>query len=86
MYLELQERLDRETIEDFEEVSVSGAEFKTARKALAMTQVGVAERLGVTQKTVSFWERDKYPVPVSIELAMKQLKTEYIERLQGSGV
>jgi transcriptional regulator with XRE-family HTH domain len=66
---------------------VSGADFRTARKALGLNQTQIADRLGVTQKTVSYWETGKQPdIPKAIELAMKQLKAEYIERLQGSGV
>lgn len=36
--------------------------IRDARKASKMSQRDVAERLGVTQPTLSGWESDKYPI------------------------
>ena len=45
-----------------------GDALRTARVELGVYQHTVADRLGVTKQTVSYWERGRHPMPVSTAL------------------
>jgi transcriptional regulator with XRE-family HTH domain len=42
---------------------MSGEEFRRHRRRLGFTQVGLAERIGVHEITISRWERDVVAIP-----------------------
>ncbi len=41
---------------------MTGREVRQVRKMLGLTQVGFAEKVGVTSNTVARWERDELTV------------------------
>ncbi|HTM45740.1 MAG TPA: type II toxin-antitoxin system MqsA family antitoxin [Polyangiaceae bacterium] len=49
--------------------SVTGDMLRLARKALDLTQVGFAQRLGTTAESVSRWEREERPMEPWVPLA-----------------
>lgn len=51
------------------------ADLKAAREALGLSQNGLAERLGVSQSTVSRWEAGLMPIerPAMLRLALERL-------------
>jgi len=38
-------------------------QFKSKRKKLSYTQKGLAEKMGVSHKTIESWEQGRNPVP-----------------------
>jgi transcriptional regulator with XRE-family HTH domain len=52
---------------------MTGAELKTARMRLKMTQAELAEAIGMTRTSVARMERDEQPVMRTTELAIKYL-------------
>lgn len=50
--------------------------FKYLRKHMDMAQRQVAEMLGVSEETVSLWERARQPVPKSADLILRTLVKE----------
>lgn len=48
-------------------------EIKTIRKALGLTQQGLADALGVALRTYTDWERGVRPIPRTAELALSYL-------------
>jgi transcriptional regulator with XRE-family HTH domain len=60
-------------------------ELRGRRKALDLTQEGLAQELGVTPTTVARWERDEVPIPGYLELALDglELKMKGTKRKKG---
>ena len=48
---------------------MNAEQFKTARKSLGMSQEQLAERLGITRRTVSAWETSGPPAVAVLALA-----------------
>jgi len=48
------------------QVNMIGKEFRKHRKRLGLTQVGLANRMGVTANTVARWERGEIPIRESM--------------------
>ena len=55
---------------------MTGTEHKAKRKALGINQERWGEIVGVGRVAVSDWERDKYPIPVAVELLLLELQRE----------
>jgi len=57
---------------------VTGPELRAARLALGLTQVALAERLGVPKDTLNRWEMGRQSIrfPTVLALAMEQLARE----------
>lgn len=55
--------------------AITGSELKRLRTALSLTQVQLAERLGVDPNTYARWERQSMRIgcPVVLKLAMSYL-------------
>jgi len=56
---------------------MEGEELKEKRIALGLTQVQLAEILGVKPNTVARWERGLLAVPRTVELAMETVERMY---------
>lgn len=56
---------------------MEGEELKERRIALGLTQVQLAEILGVKPNTVARWERGLLAVPRTVELAMETVERIY---------
>ena len=54
-------------------MTMTAAEFRAARLALSLSQLRLAQELGVVRTTIAYWEHDVRPVPRAVELAMKYL-------------
>lgn len=54
------------------------AELRAARRALGLTQVALAARLGVPQATIWRWETGKHGIdhPEILRLALERLRDE----------
>lgn len=65
---------------------MTGEELRRTRKRLGLTQVALAERLGVASNTVARWERDELPVrePVA-RLIRLTAKTMLKSKPKGAG-
>jgi len=61
---------------------VAGAELKFARKAMGLTQVALAEHLGVNAETISRWETNAEPFKRTVQLAVLRLLDE-VQRTGG---
>jgi DNA-binding XRE family transcriptional regulator len=57
---------------------MTGEEFKQAREKMRLTQTDLASRLGVTETTIYRWETDKAPISKTVELALKQIRSELL--------
>jgi transcriptional regulator with XRE-family HTH domain len=53
---------------------MDGEELKGEREKLGLTQVQLAEELGVNVTTISRWERNVRSIPAHLPLALKALK------------
>lgn len=53
-----------------------GIELRARRLALGLTQPALADELDVSQPTVSYWEKDKYPIPRGVDLDLHELEAE----------
>ena len=60
---------------------MTAAQLKTERERLGLTQAVLAERLGVTARTIQRWEAG-YPIPTAITLAIRQLERRSGRRRQ----
>ena len=49
-------------------------DLRTARKALCLTQAGLAGELGCTKTAVAYWERGERPMPPWMVLAIEGLR------------
>lgn len=49
------------------------AALKQARAALGMTQRDLAEKMRVTSKTISSWERGEHPIPEWVDAFMEMM-------------
>ena len=56
--------------------TVTGAMLRFARKALGMTQVALAERVGASPESLSRWEREERPMEPWVALAVLGLAHE----------
>ena len=54
--------------------TMKGAALRKRRKALGMTQAGLANALGVTGTSVARWERDEVGVPEPVARLVMLLK------------
>ena len=66
-------------------------EFREARRALKLTQTGLAEEMGVQQSKISAWESGERKIPPYIEKHIKILennmkKHETIEKLRKAAI
>jgi len=55
---------------------VTPAELRTARKALGLTQHGLAEAFGMGKwgfQSVAKWEKGQQPIPTWVDLALEGL-------------
>lgn len=52
---------------------MKGPEFKKARRQLLLTQTQLAQSLGLSRPTVSYYENGHSDVPISVQLAIDQL-------------
>ena len=59
---------------------MKGKELKTRRAALGMTQVELAEVLGVQPNTVARWENGVLAVPRVVALAMDTVERTFLNR------
>lgn len=57
-------------------VSMSATEVKRIRDRLGLTQVELAERLGVTQTAISYWEDGKRTPRGPVVILLKNLLAE----------
>jgi transcriptional regulator with XRE-family HTH domain len=62
------------------EVAVNGLELKKWRKLLGYTQEQAANEFGVTRPTIQNWEYEITPVPVTVDLASRQLLRRWKQR------
>jgi transcriptional regulator with XRE-family HTH domain len=60
-----------------------GARIATLRKASALTQVQLAETMGVSQQTVTAWESGRRGVPVSMVPTLARALGGSVEALVG---
>ena len=59
---------------------MNGLELKKWRKLLGYTQEQAASQFGVTRPTIQNWEYEITPVPVTVELASRQLLRRWKQR------
>lgn len=62
---------------------MTDAGFKVAREYLGLTGDWLASHLGVTPRTVRYWEQGKYPIPDSVRLEIEDLETRTGEFVSG---
>ena len=55
---------------------MKGKDIREWRERMEWTQLALANELEVTEMTVYRWERDKGPIPKSVELALKHIETQ----------
>lgn len=53
---------------------MTGAQFKSKRQAMDLSQTALAELLGVCQATVSGWETEAKAISHVVELAMVEVE------------
>jgi len=53
---------------------MTGEEFRRHRRRLGFTQVGLAQRIGVHEITISRWERDVVVIPNPVAQLVQLLK------------
>ncbi len=53
---------------------MTGEEFRRRRRRLGFTQVGLAQRIGVHEITISRWERDVVAIPEPVGQLVRLLK------------
>jgi transcriptional regulator with XRE-family HTH domain len=59
---------------------MNGLELKEWRKLLGYTQEQAANQFGVTRPTIQNWEYEITPVPVTVDLATRQLLRRWKQR------
>lgn len=57
---------------------MTGQELRTRRLALGLTQAELANRLGVTVTTVTYWETGRRNMPRTAELLLERIEEEII--------
>ena len=50
---------------------MNGEEFKTARKALGLTQAQMGDLVGVSRQSVINWEKEIHPIDKAVILVIK---------------
>jgi DNA-binding transcriptional regulator YiaG len=60
------------------DASMDGPQFRFLRKELDMSQRQIAQLLGVTEQTVSLWERARSPVPQPADILLRALMKEML--------
>jgi len=55
-------------------------DFKKWRRALRYTQCQAAEKLGVSRGTIQHWECERNPIPLTVELACRELMRSWNQR------
>lgn len=55
---------------------MTGAELRERRKALNLSQVEMAEALGISGNTVARWERDEIGIPPYLDLALSTIERQ----------
>jgi transcriptional regulator with XRE-family HTH domain len=55
---------------------MKGAKLRERRLALGLSQQGLADKLEVSRNTVARWERDEFPNPGFLNLALKWIEWE----------
>ena len=62
-------------------------ELRDYRKRMGYSQIELAEVLGLTQNTISRWEKGTAPIgsPIVLRLAMERLAQLRAEEVQGLG-
>jgi DNA-binding transcriptional regulator YiaG len=53
---------------------MTGADFRSIRKAMGLKQQELAPLMGVTQATISRWETDDLPIDTRTETTIKTLQ------------
>ncbi|HEV7683137.1 MAG TPA: helix-turn-helix transcriptional regulator [Pyrinomonadaceae bacterium] len=53
-----------------------GAKLRERRRALGLSQQSLADKLEVSRNTVARWERDEFPNPGFLHLALKWIELE----------
>lgn len=59
---------------------MTGAELRSRRKALGLTQNDLASQLEVSANTVARWERDEMGMPGMIDLALKSIECKMAQQ------
>lgn len=59
---------------------MNGEELRLRRKALGLSQEGLARKLDVTRQSVYMWESDKTGIPALLDLALRWLEHEHKEQ------
>ena len=62
------------------EGAMKGPELRNWRKLLGYTQQQAANQFGVTRPTIQNWEYEITPVPVTVDLASRQLLRRWKQR------
>ena len=55
---------------------MTGDEHRTIRNDIGISQERWGKVVGVGRVAVSDWERDKYPIPVAVELLLREVEDE----------
>lgn len=55
---------------------MTDAEFRVVREYLGLTGEWLAGHLGVSERTVRYWEQGRYTIPEGVRLAMEGLEEE----------
>ena len=66
------------------EGGMTGSELRAIRERLGLTQVEMAERLGVAANTVARWERDEKPIRPPVEKLIR-LTAQSAGKRKGKG-
>jgi|GEM_PF-5767906 len=61
---------------------VTPEDFKAEREKMRLSQIDLAERLGVTATTIYRWENGLAPISKTVVLAMRQIKAELRKELE----
>lgn len=61
---------------------LSGKEFRFLRNSMCLSQRALGEMLGVSEQTVSLWEREESAIPVAQETVVRMLA---LEKIKGNG-
>jgi transcriptional regulator with XRE-family HTH domain len=64
---------------------MKGTELRERRLALGLSQQGLADKLEVSRNTVARWERDEFPNPGFLNLALNWIEYETTKRAASKG-
>jgi transcriptional regulator with XRE-family HTH domain len=64
---------------------LTGRELRRQRLHLGLTQIQLAEKLGMNRASIIRYERDQWPIPAHIELAMRALLADQPTAKKGRG-